>query len=138
MSEDHNYSKYHPRWHRTQMPIFWWIRKWVYIKFISRELTSIAVVSFAVVLLFQVRALIEGPQAYSELTKLLRTPVSVILHSIALLMLLFHSITWFSLAPKALVIRIGRWRIPDKMIIGMNLLAWVLISIVIGWLTVIM
>ncbi|MCH8272400.1 MAG: fumarate reductase subunit C [Candidatus Marinimicrobia bacterium] len=138
MPEIHNYIKYHPRWHRTPIPVFWWLRKWVYIKFISRELTSIAVASFAMVLLFQVRALIQGPQAYSEFTKLLSTPVSVILHSIALILLLFHSVTWFSLAPKALVVRIGKWRIPDRVIIGLNMFAWILISIVIGWLTVTM
>lgn len=138
MSEDHDYPKYHSRWHRTPMPIFWWIRKWVYIKFISRELTSIAVASFAIVLLIQIKALIQGPQAYSELTKLLNTPLSVILHSITLIILIFHSITWFSLAPKALVVRLGKWRIPDRVIIGSNLFAWILISLVIGWLTVTM
>jgi len=138
MPENHNYIKYHPRWHRTPIPVFWWIRKWVYIKFILRELTSIAVASFAMVLLFQVKALIQGPQAYSELTKLLSTPISVILHSIALIFLLFHSITWFSLAPKALVVRIGNWLIPDRAIIGLNMIAWIFISLVIGWLTVTM
>lgn len=138
MPENHNYIKYHPRWHRTPIPVFWWIRKWVYIKFISRELTSIAVVSFAMVLLFQVRSLIQGPQAYSEFTKLLSTPVSVTLHSIALISVLFHSITWFSLAPKALAVRLGKWRIPDRVIIGLNLSAWIFISLVIGWLTVTM
>ncbi|MCH7886772.1 MAG: fumarate reductase subunit C [Candidatus Marinimicrobia bacterium] len=138
MPENHNYIKYHPRWHRTPIPVFWWIRKWVYIKFISRELTSIAVVSFAMVLLFQVRSLIQGPQAYSEFTKLLSTPVSVTLHSIALISVLFHSITWFSLAPKALAVRLGKWRIPDRVIIGLNLFAWIFISLVIGWLTVTM
>ncbi len=138
MPEEHNYIKYHPRWHRTQIPVFWWVHKWVYIKFIARELTSIGVVSYAVVLLFHVRALIQGPQAYSELTKLLSTPVSVILHSIALISILFHSISWFSLAPKALAVRFGKWRIPDRVIIGLNLFAWIFISLLIGWLTVTM
>ena len=138
MPEDHNYIKYHPRWHRTPIPVFWWVRKWVYIKFISRELTSIAVVAFAIVLLFHVRALIQGPEAYSELTELLSTPVSVILHSIALIAVLYHSITWFSLTPKALVVRLGKWRVPDRMIIGLNLSAWIFISLLIGWLMVAM
>ena len=136
MPENHNYLKYHPKWHRTPIPIFWWFQKWVYIKFISRELTSIAVAFFAIVLLFHVRALIEGPQAYSDLTEILNTPVSVILHSIALIMVLYHSLTWFSLAPKALVVKFGKWRIPDRVIIGLNLFAWILISFLIGWLTV--
>ncbi|MCH8305380.1 MAG: fumarate reductase subunit C, partial [Candidatus Marinimicrobia bacterium] len=52
--------------------------------------------------------------------------------------LLFHSITWFSLAPKALTVRIGKWRIPDQLIISMNLLAWIFLSFVIGWLMVTM
>ena len=138
MPKSHQYIKYHPRWHRTPIPVFWWIRKWAYVKFISRELTSIAVASFAIVLLFQVRALIQGPQAYSDLTKLLSTPVSVILHFIALISLLFHSITWISLSPKALVVRIGKWRIPNRVIIGLNVFAWIFISLVIAWFTVTM
>ena len=138
MPEDHDYIKYHPRWHRTPIPVFWWVRKWVYIKFISRELTSIAVVAFAIVLLFHARALIQGPEAYSELTEILSTPVSVILHFIALISVLYHSITWFSLTPKALVVRLGKWRVPDLMIIGLNLSAWIFISVLIGWLTVAM
>ena len=138
MPEDHNYIKYHPRWHRTPIPVFWWVHKWVYIKFIARELTSIAVVAFAIVLLFHVRALIQGPEAYSELTELLSTPVSVILHFIALIAVLYHSITWFSLTPKALVVRLGKWRVPDRLIIGLNLSAWIFISLLIGWLMVAM
>ncbi len=136
MPDNHQYIKYHPRWHRIPIPIFWWIRRWVYIKFILRELTSVGVVSFAIVLLFHVRALIQGPEAYAEFTKLLNTPLSVILHSIALISLLYHSMTWFLLAPKALTVRLGNWRIPDRMIIGLNLFAWIVISIALVWLTV--
>jgi len=136
MPDNHHYIKYHPRWHRIPIPIFWWIQKWVYIKFILRELTSIGVVSFAIVLLFNVRALIQGPEAYAEFTKLLNTPLSVILHSIALISVLYHSMTWFLLAPKALTVRLGNWRVPDLMIIGLNLFAWIIISIALVWLTV--
>ena len=51
----------------------------------------------------------------------------------ALLAVLYHSITWFNLSPKAMVVRLGRWRVPDLMIAGGNYAAWFVISAVITW-----
>ena len=34
------YTRYHPKWHRARVPLFWWVRSASYIKFISRELEA--------------------------------------------------------------------------------------------------
>ena len=34
------YRLYHPKWYRSRIPIFWWLGKLSYTKFIGRELTS--------------------------------------------------------------------------------------------------
>ncbi|MCH7618358.1 MAG: hypothetical protein IH880_01130 [Candidatus Marinimicrobia bacterium] len=133
MSINPDYSKYHPKWFRKSMPIFWWTRKWVHMKFILRELTSVAVAYSAFLLLLIVRALNQGSEHYFEVTAMFKSPVILILHTVMFLFLIFHSVSWFSLAPKAIVLRIGKKRIPDQATIGLNFLAWFAVSSVIVW-----
>ena len=47
------------------MSVWWWLENRAYLKFIIRELTSVFVGIFAVMSLWQVRALREGPEAYA-------------------------------------------------------------------------
>jgi fumarate reductase subunit C len=134
MPANPNYTRYHPKWYRVRIPIFWWIHKWAYLKFILRELTSLSVASYVLVLLFQIRALAAGEGAYKEFSAWLASPLSIVLHSIALLFVLFHTITWFNLAPKAMVIRMGKTRIAGPIIAVMNYIAWGVVSVVVGWI----
>ena len=41
---------------------------------------------------------------------------------------MFHAVTWFNLAPKAMAIRVGGKRLPDLMIAAPNYVAWVVVS----------
>jgi fumarate reductase subunit C len=134
MPHNSRYTKHHPKWHRERTPIFWWVHKWVHFRFITRELTSVPVALYALVLLFQIRALAQGPEAYASFLAWLKTPFSIALHAIAFLLVLFHSLTWFNLAPKALVIRIGKKRIPGGVIAASNYVAWVVFSVAIAWM----
>ncbi|KRT68283.1 MAG: fumarate reductase subunit D [candidate division NC10 bacterium CSP1-5] len=76
-----------------------------YALFILRELTSVFVGLFAVGLLWHLRVLMEGPEAYAYFLAQLRRPIFVALNSVVLLFILFHTISWFNLAPKAMVVR---------------------------------
>ena len=116
------------------MPIFWWVRKWVHVRFITRELTSVFVAAYAIVLLLQIRALAQGADAYTSFTEWLKNPVVIVLHGIGFLFVIFHSITWFNLAPKALVLRFGKKRIPNILIIMLNYIAWGVFSAVMVWI----
>lgn len=134
MTETAEYSKYRPKPYNERMPIFWWLSRWPHIRFITRELTSLWVAFFAVMLLLEVQALLQGPEQFENFLEWLRSPLSVALHSIALVFLLFHSITWFNLAPKALVIRLGSKRIPGVIIAALNYSAWLTVSALIAWI----
>ncbi len=133
-TQNPSYTKYHPKRYRKRIPIFWWVHKWSHAKFILRELTSLSVAFYALVLLFQIRALSQGQEAYAHFLDLLNTPVSVVLHGVAFVFVLFHSITWFNLAPKALVLRVGNRRIPDALIKALNFIGWIFFSCVIAWI----
>jgi len=122
------YTPYHPRWYRRRVSVWWWLESRSYAGFVLRELTSIFVAFFALVLLWQVRSLAQGPEAYSRFLARLQTPLFLALNGVALLFLLFHSVTWFNLAPTAMVVRLRGKRVPDLVIAGANYAAWVVLS----------
>lgn len=130
------YQRYRPKWYNPRMSIFWWIRKKPYVHFIVRELTSVFVAAYAVILIFQLRALSRGPEAYEAIVSFFETPFSITLHAIILLAVIFHSITWFKLAPTAMVLKLGKKRIPGSLIITANFLMWIVLSVAMVWLIV--
>lgn len=133
MSAPAPYTPYHPRWYRRRMSVWWWLQSARYTKFVLRELTSVFVAFFAIVMLWQVRAVQEGPEAYAHFLARLQSPVFVVLHGVAFLFVLFHALTWFHLAPTAMVVRLGGQRVPDWVIAGANYVAWLVASAGVAW-----
>lgn len=127
-------SRNHPHSYQTRTPIFWWTKKWSNVKFITRELTSVFVAGYAVVLLLQIRALLHGLEAYANFLEWLKTPFSIVLHAVGFLFVVFHSVTWFNLAPKAMVIRLGKKTLPGSLIAMSNYTAWLVVSVLIAWI----
>ena len=134
MREHPDYTEYHPRWIRTRMSTYWWLGRRSYLAFIVRELSSIFVGWFAVYLLLLVRAVSRGETRYQEFLAWSGTPVVLTLNIVSLFFIVYHAITWFNLAPKAMVLRMGGTRVPGFLIAGSNYLAWVMATAVVGWL----
>ena len=65
MSAEPHYTLYHPRWYRRRVSVWWWLQNRSYAGFVLRELTSVFVAYFAVLYLWQLRALAQGPEAYN-------------------------------------------------------------------------
>ncbi len=128
------YTQFHPRWYRTRMSTYWWLGRWAYLKFILRELTSVATAFFVVTTLLHLRALARGPEAYAEFLSWLRSPPVIVLNAVSFCFLIFHTITWFNLAPKAMAVRVRGKRVPDVLIALPNYLAWLIISSAVAWL----
>jgi fumarate reductase subunit C len=127
-------TAYHPRWYRQRVSTYWWLWRWPYLKFILRELSSVFVAYFVVFILLQLRALSHGPEAYATFQEWLKTPRVIALHGVSLLFVLLHTITWFNLAPRAMVVRLRGKRVPDLLIAGSNYVAWVVVSVAVAWL----
>ena len=66
----------------------------------------------------------------------LQNPLIVLLNLITLLFVVFHAITWFNVAPRAMAIRLRGRRVPDLWIVGTNYVTWAAISLVVVWLLV--
>jgi fumarate reductase subunit C len=128
MSLEPRYTLHHPRWYRRRVSVWWWLQNRAYAGFVLRELTSVFVAFFAVVSLWQLRVLVEGPEAYAHFLARLETPLFLVLHGVAFVFVLFHAVTWFNLAPKAMVVRLRGKRLPDWVVVGTNYAAWLLLS----------
>jgi succinate dehydrogenase subunit C len=130
----HHHTAYHPRWYRRRMSVWWWLKNVAYTKFVLREVTSVFVAFFAMLYLWQLRAVAEGPDAYARFMARLATPPFLILNAVALLFVLFHTITWFNLTPTAMVVRVKGKRVPDRIVAGSNYVVWVIVSVIVAWI----
>ena len=128
MSAEPRYTRYHPQGYRRPVSVWWWLQDRSYTWFVVRELTSVFVAFFAVVYLWQLRAVAQGPEAYGLFLARLKTPLFLALDTVAFLAVLFHAITWFNLTPKAIVVRLSGKRVPDWVIVGSNYGAWLVVS----------
>ena len=129
-------TEFHPRWYRKRVSTWWWLGEWHYLKFILRELSSLSVAWFVALTLFQVQALLNGPEAYARFTHRLQSPLMIALNAIAFCFVLFHTITWFNLAPRAMPVRMGGKRVPEFLVAAPNYGLWVFASAAICWLIV--
>ena len=97
-----------------------------------RELTSVFVAGYCIFLLVFVFKLTEGADAYANFMAALKYPISVALHLITLVFVLYHTITWFNLTPKILVLYKGEDRIPQGLVAGVFYAGWVVVSIIVA------
>jgi len=116
-----------------EYPNTWWLSRRPYFLFMLREFTAVFVGAYCVFLIYIVYNLSQGPDAYYGVIELLRSPLSIILHIIAFIFAVYHSITWFNLTPKIFILRFGEEQVPAFVISGANFIAWVVISAIVAW-----
>ncbi len=128
------YERYRPAPYYQNMSIFWWVKRKPYMLFIVRELTSLFVAAYVIILMVKLNALKQGAEAWETLLASLSGPFFVSFHVVILIFVLFHSVTWFKLAPSAMVVKIGKKSVPGSVIIAANFLLWILLSAGIAWI----
>jgi fumarate reductase subunit C len=127
-------TEYVPRAYHPRLSTYWWLARWAYLKFILRELSSVFVAWGVVFTLLQIYALRQGPETYAEFQRWAGTPLVLIGNIISFGFVLFHAVTWFNLAPRAMAVRIRGKRLPDLAIAGPNYAAWIVASAVVTWI----
>jgi fumarate reductase subunit C len=128
------FTAYPTKGYRVRMSTYWWLGRWAYLKFILREISSVFVAWFVLVTVLQIRGLVRGPDAYARMQHRLENPLMIALNLISFFFVVFHAITWFNLAPKAMAVRMGGKRVPNIMISGPNYIAWAVVSAAVAWL----
>ena len=128
------YTDYHPRWLRQRVSTYWWLTRRSYFAFIVREISSVFVAWSVAYLLMIVRAVSTSEAAFRELLAWSAQPLVLALNVISLVLVTFHAITWFNLAPQAMVVHVGRRKLPGFWIAASNYAAWAAVSAVAAWI----
>jgi succinate dehydrogenase subunit C len=117
----------------------WWRRNPYFVRYMIREGSSVFLAVYAFILLVGLFRLTQGQAAWDAWRAALASPVSLVFHWLALLVVSYHAYTWWKVAPKTAPDL--RWRnrpLPDPIITGGGLAATigasVLIYILVRWL----
>jgi fumarate reductase subunit C len=113
--------------------VWWWLEKRAYTRFVLREISSVFVALFAGVTLMHVRAVKAGPEAYARLLEWLGTPAVLAVNALAFAFVLFHAVTWFNLAPRAMTLRLGGKKVPDAVVAASNYAGWIVASALVAY-----
>ena len=110
----------------------WYRRNPRFMAYLLREGTSVFLASYAALLLWGLAALAGGPESYQRWLAFLSSPLSVLLHLLILVAAIYHTITWFRVAPKASpAINVGGKPVPDRIIVAGGYAAFALVTLVI-------
>ena len=134
MSEQPTYTPFHPRWYRPRVSTWWWLKRPSSRWFFLREVSSIFVAWFVFFFLLLVAAVGRGEAAYQEFMGWAANPGIVLVNLVSLLFVVFHAVTWFNLAPQAMVVHMRGKRVPGKLIAASNYGLWVVTSLLVAWI----
>ncbi|MCH7773365.1 MAG: fumarate reductase subunit C [Bacteroidetes bacterium] len=102
--------------YQKPFPNNWWLKRMPYFLFIIRELTSVFVAGYCLFLLVLIYKLGQGPEVYGSLIKSLTSSTSIVLHFIALVFVLYHTVTWFNLTPKIMPMYVAEEKVQDVLL----------------------
>ena len=122
------------RLYRPRVSTWWWTRKRTYFVFVMRELSSIFVAWFVVYLMLLVYAVGQSEAAYQRFLDWAAAPWVVALNVVALVFVLLHTVTWFSLTPQAMAVRMMGQKVPSFHIIAGQYTGLVVVSAFVLWL----
>jgi len=96
-----------------------------------RELSSVFLAAYTVVLLVLVSKVHDGQAAFEDFVDTLQSPLLIAFHIVALAFALLHTATWFQAVPQAIRVFHGEDRVPAQALVGTHFLAWAGITVVI-------
>ena len=114
--------------HRSAL---WWTKNPRYILFQFREMSSLFVVLYAFMVLWQLWALRGGDGAYYDFLVMWYSRPMMILNAVVLGFAVLHSVTWFALTAKVPLFRIHGRPPPAALVIGANLAIWIAVSLIV-------
>lgn len=107
----------------------WWKRDPFFVRYMARELTAFAVLAYAVVLLVGVVRLSQGEAAWNGWLAALRSPWSLLLHTVLLVSFAVHAKSWFEIMPKTMpMLVVGGQRVAEAAITRVGWAATLLAS----------
>lgn len=120
--------------YRPRTDLLWWVHRRSYVLFVLRELSSVFVAWFVVHLVLLVVAVHGGSESYERFLEWSGRPWVAALNVVALAFVVLHAVTWFTLAPNALVVRLRGRRLPARLVAAGHFAAWAVVSAVVVWI----
>jgi fumarate reductase subunit C len=115
-------------------PVWWWLQSKAYVLFVLRELTSVFIAAYVVLVLRLLQQVAAGPAAYERYLRWLASPWLVSFQAVALIAAIYHSVTWLRLTPMTVVVRVRGRRVPAPVIVTTNVVVWAALSVLMVWL----
>lgn len=122
-----------PQPFRPNMPQLWWLQRPNYLRYMLRELTCVWIGAYVVVLIVGLTRLKRGPGPWEAYMQALSSTPGIIFQILALAFALYHTVSWFALAPSTMPVWRGEEQIPPGWIKAAHYVAWGLVSIIILW-----
>jgi fumarate reductase subunit C len=122
------------RLYRPPIRRTWWLHRRSYLMFVLREVSCVFVAWAVVFLLLMINAVHAGEDAYQRFLAFSGNPWVLVLNIVALAFVLLHAITWFNLAPKAIVLTARGKRLAPRAVAAAHFGAWLVATVVVGWI----
>ena len=109
----------------------WWRKNPFFVEYMIHEGTALFVAAYGLVLLVGLTCLAQGEALWNGWLDAMKNPLAIVFHLITLVMISYHSWTWFKIMPKTMppiVVR-GK-RVPAEVITGGGIAAVVLASLI--------
>lgn len=116
---------------REVSPTAWYFRHPRYLRYMSREITSLFIGAYCILLVVGLVRLGQGQAAYEGFLQALQSPLSVLFHLLALIAAVYHAVTWFNATQVAMKIQLGEEFMPGSWITGAHYVGWVIVSLAI-------
>lgn len=116
---------------REVPPTSWFFRHPRYLRYMAREVTSLFVGAYCVLLVVAMQRLSAGPEAWQGFLESLRSAESIVFHLLAATAAFYHAGTWFNATQKALPLQIGEEFVNGNYISGAHYVVWALLSLVV-------
>ena len=109
----------------------WWTLKGSYFRIFLREVSSAFILAEVVLFMLLIHKAGQDPETYGAYREFLWHPLMVVFHLVALAFALWHTFTFFLIAPSALPSQIAGRRIPPAFIIGQQFAGLAAISLLV-------
>jgi fumarate reductase subunit C len=99
-----------------------------------RDATAIFIAGYCIFLLFAMCAARHSPVEFAAHYAKWGSGLSKILHLLALIAAVYHSVTFFNLTPQVLVVFRGEEKVPGHLIAAGHYVLWAVVSLIIIWI----
>lgn len=114
-----------------EMARFWWLHRRGYRRYMLRELTCVWVGAWIGVMIVGLIRLAQGPAAWDAFRQALGSGPGLVFQALALLFVVYHTVTWFALAPSTMPLRLGERRVPPRLIEAAHYAVWGIVTMLI-------